>query len=97
MEARKFEAADKIWSAFLSGYSARRTLSYIDLDAIPLFVAVRYFWSLGLSATVADEDVQAIPDDAYLDRMLNYLRTWEAERIVPRLRAESPPTLYRGY
>jgi Ser/Thr protein kinase RdoA (MazF antagonist) len=97
MEARKHPQADALWEAYLHGYTEQRSLGAREHEAIPLFLAARYYWSIGLTATIASEDIQAPLDDAYLDRMIAYLRQWEAERIAPQRRAEAPPTLYRGY
>jgi Ser/Thr protein kinase RdoA (MazF antagonist) len=86
-----------LWEAYLHGYTEQRPLGEEEYEAIPLSLAARHYSSIGLTATVASEDIQAPLDDAYLDRMVAYLRQWEAERIAPQRRAEAPPTLYRGY
>ena len=66
---------------------------------MPLFLAARYFWSLGLAMINEDEYIGTPLDDAYIDRMITYLATvGSRSAISPRLlAARGQPTLYRGY
>lgn len=38
------------WDAFLRGYRMERPVAQVDLDAVPVFVAIRTLWLLGLQA-----------------------------------------------
>ncbi|MGO4537250.1 phosphotransferase enzyme family protein [Paenibacillus sp. 2TAB19] len=66
---------DECWDAFLSAYVAERPLSQADLDAIPLFVAVRQLWLLGLH-TGNSAVWGAWQDDGYFDGKLKFLKLW---------------------
>jgi Ser/Thr protein kinase RdoA (MazF antagonist) len=81
MHARKAENAEAVWLAYIRGYLERRTLGEADRAAIPLMLAARYYWGMGIRPANAGFDIGAVLDDAYLDRMVAYLRQWEAERI----------------
>jgi len=97
MEARKHRQADTLWAAYLPGYAEYCPMSASELEAVPLFLAARYFWSLGLALVNEPEYIGDPLDDAYIDRMVAYLRKWEAERISTYPPDWASPTLYRGY
>jgi Ser/Thr protein kinase RdoA (MazF antagonist) len=40
--------------AFLRGYTRRRELAAIDVDAVPVFVAIRQIWLMGLHISIGD-------------------------------------------
>ena len=39
---------EKLWEAFLEGYMQYRAIQPMDLAAVPLFVAMRQIWLLGM-------------------------------------------------
>ena len=65
--------------AFLKGYMERRSLGAIDIDAVPVFVAIRQIWLMGLQISVGDRFGWAWIDDGYFDRQLMILRDWEKD------------------
>lgn len=77
------EQVEQVWRAYLEGYLERRSLSNIDLQAIPLFVAVRHFWFLGLNTANWDYWGWSAVDDRFFDRELAFLREWVRQRIDP--------------
>src|SRR5581483_2070939 len=47
--------AERLWALFLEHYAAHQPVAQADLDAVPLFVAVRQLWWMGLQAANADD------------------------------------------
>jgi Ser/Thr protein kinase RdoA (MazF antagonist) len=72
---------DKLWEAFLEGYTQLRAIAPIDLAAIPLFVAIRQFWLVGLHASLAASYGDAYMNGRYFDRHVNFLKKWVAQHI----------------
>jgi hypothetical protein len=62
----------------------RRKLNEIDLRAVPLFVAAREIYLMGLQTAGALDAWwgHAWLDDDHFDRALTLLRKWEAEQIA---------------
>lgn len=75
------EQVEQVWRAYLEGYLERRSLSEFDLQAIPLLVAVRHFWFLGLNTANWDYWGAGTVDDKFFDRELAFLREWVNQRI----------------
>jgi Ser/Thr protein kinase RdoA (MazF antagonist) len=77
---------DAVWKSFLRGYTERRKLNEIDLRAVPLFVAARHIYLMGLQTAGALDGWwgYAWLDDGYFDRGLKFLREWETEQIAQR-------------
>ena len=73
--------ADRLWAAFLKGYTKRRPLAPLDLAAVPLFVAIRHIWLLGLHTGNGHDWGFGWMNDRYFDRALKFLREWERDRI----------------
>jgi Ser/Thr protein kinase RdoA (MazF antagonist) len=73
---------DDAWSAFLKGYTERRALNQLDLAAVPLFVAIRHIWLLGLPTGNSRDWGCGWINDAYFDGGgaggQAFLREWEA-------------------
>jgi Ser/Thr protein kinase RdoA (MazF antagonist) len=66
-----------VWDCFLEGYNEKRLLGTADLAAVPVLVAVRHLWRLGLQAgNVADYGILRV-SDLVLDRELMFFREWE--------------------
>ena len=47
--------ADRFWAQFVKSYGAEHPLAQADLDAVPVFVAIRQLWWMGLQAANADD------------------------------------------
>jgi Ser/Thr protein kinase RdoA (MazF antagonist) len=77
------EQDDSVWTAFLEGYTARRRLHDLDLEAVPLFVLLRHIWFLGLQGDNALYWGRAYLTKGYFDRAFRFLRAWEAEQLPP--------------
>jgi Ser/Thr protein kinase RdoA (MazF antagonist) len=66
-----------VWEAYLDGYTGVRPLSPVDIEAVPLFVALRQFWMMGIYARLgANFHYEALPEH-YFSGFLNYLKKWE--------------------
>lgn len=65
---------EKLWEAFLEGYTQQRTLQSVDLTAVPLFVAGRQIWLMGLHTSNASDWGYSFLDDRYFDESMNILR-----------------------
>ena len=61
------ERKKSLWDFFLRGYAEERSLSALDLRAVPLFVFLRYYWLLGLHTGNAHDW-----GNGHLDRMLDW-------------------------
>ncbi|MFD0677554.1 MULTISPECIES: phosphotransferase [unclassified Paenibacillus] len=72
---KKEEFKDECWDAFLDAYMKERPLQEADLVAIPIFVAVRQLWLMGLH-TGNSAIWGAWQDDSYFDRKLKFLNAW---------------------
>jgi Ser/Thr protein kinase RdoA (MazF antagonist) len=72
-----------IWLAFIDGYRAARPIARVDFDAVRLFVPIRHIWLMGeYAGRVAEWGTESM---AWLDQQVEYLRTWEAEKLSPGL------------
>lgn len=70
-----------MWHAFIEGYRAVRPIKPADFEAVPLFVPIRHFWLMGEMAGRLDEWGSEYMATAWLDRQVEFLRIWEAERL----------------
>lgn len=66
------------WEAFLEGYRSVRAIPRADLDAVPVLVAARSFWLLGLAAQDVSRRGTALVEQ-WLVGAEQALRQWEAE------------------
>jgi Ser/Thr protein kinase RdoA (MazF antagonist) len=73
------EAPKALWTAFLQGYTEAGGVSPEELAAVPLFVAIRQIWIMGMQAENAPDWGYAQAGDAYFDEALAYLRRCEAD------------------
>ncbi|GCF10046.1 phosphotransferase [Dictyobacter arantiisoli] len=78
---RKDEDIEILWTSFLNGYQERRKLRPINIQAIPLFVAVRHIWFLGLHTGNWDNWGYGEVNDHFFDREMAFLRDWVTQRI----------------
>jgi len=75
------EKIEGLWMAYLEGYLQRRRLSAINLQAIPLFVALRHIWFLGIYTANWDYWGCGEVDDRFFDRELTFLREWVIQKV----------------
>ena len=74
------------WKAFLDAYQALRPLAEPDRQALPLFVAARAIWFMGLYAQLAQDYGTTMVSEGFIQYGLDFLTRWEA-----RLRRSLPP------
>jgi Ser/Thr protein kinase RdoA (MazF antagonist) len=67
---------DEPWTGFLEEYGKCRTLAESNLAAVPLFVALRHIWIMGLHTGNAHDWSHGWLTDRYFDRALKFLREW---------------------
>ncbi|MFC3746052.1 phosphotransferase enzyme family protein [Paenibacillus sp. GCM10012306] len=65
---------EQLWQAFLQGYAEVRELGECDLQAVPLFVALRQLWLFSLCFSEAAYVGAADFDDGFIDGKLEYFR-----------------------
>ncbi|MDB5084231.1 MAG: hypothetical protein JWN30_1117 [Bacilli bacterium] len=73
---KKEEFTNPLWDAFRQAYQAERKLSPCDLKAIPMFVAVREIWLMGLHTGNSHIWGSSWLDDNYFNKNLQFLRNW---------------------
>jgi Ser/Thr protein kinase RdoA (MazF antagonist) len=74
-----------VWRAFIDGYRAIRPIAPQDFEAAHLFSAVRHIWLMGeYAGRLGEWGGQSL---AWLDKQMDFLREWEAERLSPGLLA----------
>jgi Ser/Thr protein kinase RdoA (MazF antagonist) len=56
---------DNVWEAFFRGYMERRGVSELDLQAIPVLVAIRQVWLMGMRISNIEHLGYSWIDDAY--------------------------------
>lgn len=83
------QRAEERWVQFLDGYREHRQFGNLDLAAVPLFVAIRDFWLLGLHTGNAPDFGHGWIDDRYFDEHLKFLKEWETARLEGRDTASS--------
>jgi Ser/Thr protein kinase RdoA (MazF antagonist) len=71
------ERIESMARAFLKGYMRLRPLGHVDIAAVPVFVAIREIWLMGLHIGLADRFAWGWLNDRYFDRHLKVLRDWE--------------------
>jgi Ser/Thr protein kinase RdoA (MazF antagonist) len=73
------EQAERLLSAFLDGYQQQCALTTADLAAVPVFVAVRHFWFMGLRTGNWENWGQGEVNDRALDELIAFWRSWETQ------------------
>jgi Ser/Thr protein kinase RdoA (MazF antagonist) len=77
--------SEPLWPSFLSGYRSVRPIDAVDLEAVPLFVAVRHFWLLGEYARrVGEWGSESLPA-VWIKRQADFLRRWDESELSGRL------------
>jgi Ser/Thr protein kinase RdoA (MazF antagonist) len=72
---------EALWTAFLAGYREGRAVNDVDLAIVPVFVAIRHLWYLGLQTANWDYWGRHEVDDAFFDRELAFLREWVVAHV----------------
>lgn len=67
---------NELWSVFIESYQKHKVLSEYDLKAIPLFVAIREIWLMGLHTGSSHVWGGGWQNDHYFDTNLQFLRNW---------------------
>ena len=79
--ARLREKEKERWQRYLKGYGEYRSLNQLDLSAVPLFIAVRHIWLMGIHASNTRYLGYGWVNDSYFDRELGFIRKWENEYL----------------
>ncbi len=74
-----------MWHAFIAGYRSARPITRADFAAVTLFVAIRHIWLMGEYAGQIMQWGSENLSAAWLDRQADFLRSWEAEKLIPGL------------
>ena len=74
-----------MWHAFIDGYRSVRPIAPADFDAVHLFVPIRHIWLMGEMAGRLDEWGSEGMSTAWLDRQVEFLRSWEAKKLSDHL------------
>jgi hypothetical protein len=61
-----------------------------DIAAIPVSVAIRHLWLVGLHVSLGDRFGRGWMNDSYFDRQLEVLRDWEKNFLDRPARAWLP-------
>jgi Ser/Thr protein kinase RdoA (MazF antagonist) len=77
------------WNAFLEGYRRQRPIRRDDLAAVPLFVAARQLWLLGLQVGNTDRWGSWWVNESYFDFNLKIVWDWSDFRYPKSLRPKS--------
>jgi Ser/Thr protein kinase RdoA (MazF antagonist) len=70
------------WQHFVQGYTQEHPLNAIDQAVVPLFIGIRHIWLMGLQTGNGQDWGFGWMNDAYFDRALTFLRTWEPEFTI---------------
>jgi Ser/Thr protein kinase RdoA (MazF antagonist) len=79
--AAALRSKDQNWKEFVDGYQERRRLPASDLEAVPLFVAARCIWIMGLHTCNAPFLGRSFMNDQYFDYWLKFIRDWEVKEL----------------
>lgn len=79
--SRLKEQEEVWWDPYLRGYRSARPLADLDEQAIPLFVAARYIWHMGVHTQNAVDWGCGWLDDDYFNEKLKYLRALEKDYL----------------
>jgi Ser/Thr protein kinase RdoA (MazF antagonist) len=70
------------WTPFLHGYRNTRSISDLDVQAVPLFVCARYLWHMGVHTQNSPDWGIDFLNEEYLDNHLKRLRDAEADYLA---------------
>ena len=70
------------WDSFLHGYREERSITDLDLQAVPLFVCARYLWHMGVHTQNSPDWGIDFLNDNYFEAHLKRLRDAEADYLA---------------
>lgn len=73
------EESQKLCDAFLEGYQSVRSLSEVELEALPAFVLLRQFWLWGVGVRNLPNYSFQMFEDWVFEYGMRFVRTWVAE------------------
>ena len=73
-----------MWDAFVDGYQSVRPITATDFEAAHVFVIIRHIWLMGEYCQPRARIGVANPVN-WIARELEFLKSWEAERLANRL------------
>ena len=73
------QKSEDLFMAFIKGYLKRRQLSELNIQSIPLFVAIRHFWFMSLNIETWDYYGWEEQGDSFFDEALAFLQQWVEE------------------
>ena len=79
---RKEPNAEALWQAFLEGYTSERALNNADLEAVPIFTAIRDIWLAGLHAANPDVFGPNILNEHYLEDLCTSLQKYKVYHSI---------------
>ena len=82
MNARKHEQGRAIWAAYLKGYTSKKHINSVDMEAEPLLFVARIFWSMGIFPATAADVIAEPLNDSYFDRQFKFLRPWAEKNFA---------------
>jgi Ser/Thr protein kinase RdoA (MazF antagonist) len=71
--------SDDLFMAYVQGYLKRRPFSELNIQSIPVFVAIRHFWFMSLNIQTWDYYGWEESGDDFFDEALTFLREWTQE------------------
>jgi Ser/Thr protein kinase RdoA (MazF antagonist) len=74
-----------MWHEFIDGYRSIHPIAPEDFEATHLFVPIRHIWLLGEYASRINEWGSERLPAAWLLKELDFMRSWERERLLPGL------------
>lgn len=77
--ARREDRETEAWESLLRGYREARDLTAADLQAVPLFVAIRNIWLMGLHVGEVHWRGSGSMNDVYIDHHLTFLKDCERD------------------
>jgi Ser/Thr protein kinase RdoA (MazF antagonist) len=75
----------EMWHKFIDGYRSIHPIASADFEATHLFVPIRHIWLLGEWASRVNEWGSERLPAAWLVKELDFLRSWEREKLSPNL------------
>lgn len=71
------DEVEKLWESFLNGYKSKRDLSDNDINAVPMFVALRQLWLFALCFSESEFIGEADFDNGFIDSKIDYFKSIE--------------------
>jgi Ser/Thr protein kinase RdoA (MazF antagonist) len=71
--------SEDLFMAYVQGYLKRRPLSELNIQSIPIFVAIRHFWFMSLNIETWNYYGWEEKGDDFFDEALTFLQEWTTE------------------